>query len=249
MADVGGNADTFLEKLVAIRRDLHMHPELAFQEHRTAAMIAERLDALKLTVQTGVAKTGVVAVLEGGSPGPTVALRADMDALPLPDLKDVPYRSKVDGVCHACGHDAHVTMLLGAAELLAAQRSELPGTVKFIFQPAEEGPGGALPMIEEGRAGRCRRHFRYPRVPGISVGHRPRRTRQHVGRCRYVYYHHQGSERPRGPSPSESGRDGGGGRGHPQPASDRQQGGRSPCLRCVGHRDDSGRVEGKRRLR
>lgn len=150
MADVGGNADTFLQKLVAIRRDLHMHPELAFQEHRTAAMIAERLNALNLKVQTGVAKTGVVAVLEGASPGPTVALRADMDALPLPDLKDVPYRSKVDGVCHACGHDAHVTMLLGAAELLAAQRSALPGTVKFIFQPAEEGPGGALPMIEEG---------------------------------------------------------------------------------------------------
>lgn len=150
MTNAGTSADAFLEKLIAIRRDLHMHPELAFQEHRTAGIIAEHLNALGLKVQTGVAKTGVVAILEGGSPGPTVALRADMDALPLPDLKDVPYKSKVDGVCHACGHDAHVTMLLGAAELLAAQRSELAGTVKFIFQPAEEGPGGALPMIEEG---------------------------------------------------------------------------------------------------
>jgi amidohydrolase len=138
------------DELVRIRRDLHAHPELAFQEVRTAGLVASWLSRLGLEVRTGVAKTGVVGDLFGGSSGPTVALRADMDALPMQDEKDVDYKSKVNGCMHACGHDAHTAMMLGAAVVLAEMREELPGHVRFLFQPAEEGPGGALPMIEEG---------------------------------------------------------------------------------------------------
>lgn len=170
MPDRGFDEGAFREKLVAIRRDLHMHPELAFQEHRTSGLVAEQLEALSLKVQRGIAGTGVVAVLEGESPGPTVALRADMDALPLPDLKDVPYKSRIDGLCHACGHDAHVTMLLGAAELLARERASLKGRVKFIFQPAEEGPGGAAPMIEEGVLDGVDAIFGMHVFPGLAAG-------------------------------------------------------------------------------
>jgi amidohydrolase len=150
-------------KVVAWRRDIHAHPELSNRETRTADLVAQHLRALGLEVRTGVAKTGVVAVLRGGKPGPVVALRADMDALPVTEEVDLPFASKVRstyngqevGVMHACGHDAHVAMLMGAAEVLAGMRRDLPGTVKFIFQPAEEGAptgerGGAEVMIEEG---------------------------------------------------------------------------------------------------
>lgn len=150
-------------KVVAWRRDIHEHPELSNRETRTAALIAQHLRALGLEVRTGVAKTGVVGVLRGGRPGPVVALRADMDGLPVTEEVDLPFASKVRttfngqevGVMHACGHDAHVAMLLGAAEVLAGMRRDLPGTVTFIFQPAEEGApagerGGAELMIEEG---------------------------------------------------------------------------------------------------
>ena len=150
-------------KVVAWRRDIHEHPELGNEETRTAALIAAELRRLGLTVQTGVARTGVVGILRGGKPGRVVALRADMDALPLTETTGLAFASTVKtvylgqavGVMHACGHDTHVAMLLGAAEVLSQVKAELPGTVKFIFQPAEEGSvpgtvGGAKLMVQEG---------------------------------------------------------------------------------------------------
>jgi len=141
-------------ELVATRRDLHAHPELGFQERRTAALVAERLAGLGYQVTTGVGKTGVVGVLRGTGAGPepgrTVLLRADMDALPILEANDVPYRSTAPGVMHACGHDAHVAIGLAVARRLAADRGAWRGTVKFAFQPAEEGGNGALAMIEDG---------------------------------------------------------------------------------------------------
>jgi amidohydrolase len=143
--------DELLPGVIADRRYLHQHPELGFQEHETSKFIAERLRALGIDeVQTGVGRTGVVGILRGGKPGKVVALRADMDALPVVEENDVEYKSLNEGVMHACGHDAHVSMLLGVARVLAARRDEIPGTVKFIFQPAEEGLGGAKAMIEAG---------------------------------------------------------------------------------------------------
>ena len=136
--------------LVEIRQDLHRHPELGFEEVRTARVIATILTELGLTVETGIARTGVVGLLEGEQPGPVIALRADMDALTIEEKNQVPYASQEKGKMHACGHDAHVTILLGTAMVLSRLKDRLPGTVKFIFQPAEEGPGGAKPMIEQG---------------------------------------------------------------------------------------------------
>jgi amidohydrolase len=138
--------------LVEQRRDFHMHPELQFQEVRTSRVVAERLRKLGLAdIKTGVAQTGVTALIQGGKPGPVVALRADMDALPIDESNyKVPYQSKNPGVKHACGHDAHTTMLLGVAEVLQSLRADLPGTVKLVFQPAEEGGGGAEKMIADG---------------------------------------------------------------------------------------------------
>jgi amidohydrolase len=150
-------------RVVEWRRDIHQHPELGNREFRTAGIVAEHLRALGLEVRTEVAHTGVVGILRGGRPGPVVALRADMDALPVTEQTDLPFASRVRavwdgqevGVMHACGHDAHTAMLMGAAEVLAGLRAELPGTVLFVFQPAEEGAppgerGGALLMLEEG---------------------------------------------------------------------------------------------------
>ena len=138
-----------------VRRDIHMHPELGFRETRTAALVAERLKALGYDVRTGVGVTGVVGVLKGGKPGPVVGIRADMDALPIPELIDVPYKSTVPNVKHACGHDAHTAVGLGVAEIFSRMRAELPGTIKMFFQPAEEGDPdggrtGALRMIDDG---------------------------------------------------------------------------------------------------
>lgn len=145
------DAEALRDELVAVRRDLHMHPELGFQEFRTAKIVAEKLGALGYEVQTGVGKTGVVGLLQGGLPGErTVLLRFDMDALPIQDEKDVPYRSQTPGVMHACGHDAHVAIGVGVATLLARHREAIPGTVKLMFQPAEEGLGGAIAMINDG---------------------------------------------------------------------------------------------------
>lgn len=149
-------AAALLPKLVEIRRDLHMHPELSNREERTSGIVAAKLRAMPgIEVRTGIARNGVVGVLKGGKPGPVVALRADMDALPIDEMNDVPYKSQNPGVKHACGHDAHTAMLLGAAELLSGMRANLTGTVVFVFQPAEEGApegeaGGARLMIKDG---------------------------------------------------------------------------------------------------
>jgi len=138
------------DKIISTRRDIHQHPELAFNEHRTAKLVAERLKSLGIDVQIGIGKTGVVGTLKGKSSGKTIALRADMDALPMQETSDLSYKSQNDGVMHACGHDGHTAMLLGAAEALSQKKNKLKGTVKFIFQPAEEGQGGARYMIEDG---------------------------------------------------------------------------------------------------
>ncbi len=127
-----------------------MHPELAFEEHRTAAIVAQRLQALGFEIHTGIAGTGVVGVMRGTLPGRTIMLRADMDALPILEENEHEYRSRVEGKMHACGHDGHVAMLLGAAQLIADGRDHLPGAVCLLFQPAEEGYGGARVMVEEG---------------------------------------------------------------------------------------------------
>ena len=151
------------QSVIACRRDIHEHPELGNREVRTAKIVADKLRSLGIDVQEKVAHTGVIGLLRGGKPGRVVALRADMDALPVTEQVDLPFASKVRttyngqevGVMHACGHDAHVAILLGVAEVLAGMRNELPGTVKFLFQPAEEGApqgeeGGAKLMVEQG---------------------------------------------------------------------------------------------------
>jgi amidohydrolase len=162
-AQVDQRATALLSKIIEWRRYLHQHPELSNREYKTAEMVAGHLKALGLEVQTGIAKTGVVGILRGGKPGPVVALRADMDALPVPERVNVPFKSTVTAdylgqtvpVMHACGHDSHVAMLMGTAEVLAGMKKDVPGTVKFFFQPAEEGPpgdeeGGAPLMVKEG---------------------------------------------------------------------------------------------------
>ncbi|MEO8651692.1 MAG: amidohydrolase, partial [Hyphomicrobiaceae bacterium] len=133
--------------LTAWRRDIHAHPELGFDEHRTSDFVAKKLGEFGVTVHRNVGKTGVVGVLQTGN-GPTIGLRCDMDALPIDEIVDVPYKSTKPGVMHACGHDGHTTMLLGAARYLAETKN-FDGTVYFIFQPAEEGIGGALAMLED----------------------------------------------------------------------------------------------------
>jgi len=138
------------EQLVEWRRGLHQKPELGFKEQLTAAFISQKLQEWGIPHRTGLAETGIVAVIQGGLPGPVLGIRADMDALPIQEANDVPYRSQHDGRMHACGHDGHVAIALGTAYYLAQHQAQLAGSVKFIFQPAEEGPGGAKPMIEAG---------------------------------------------------------------------------------------------------
>jgi amidohydrolase len=142
-------APEIIEHTVAIRRDIHRHPELGFEEERTAEIVERELRSLGIEHRR-VAKTGVVGIVRGARPGKVVALRADMDALPITERSGEPFSSSVAGKMHACGHDAHTAMLLAAARVLQAQWETLAGTVVLIFQPAEEGPGGALPMIEAG---------------------------------------------------------------------------------------------------
>lgn len=162
-AEIDRRAQQIANKVVAWRRDIHEHPELGNRETRTAKIVADHLRGLGIEVRAGVAHTGVVGVLRGGKPGKVVALRADMDALPVTEQVNVPFASKVKttyngqevGVMHACGHDNHVAILMGVAEIFAGMKDQLPGTVKFIFQPAEEGApsgeeGGAALMIKEG---------------------------------------------------------------------------------------------------
>ena len=162
-ATITQKATSLESKVITWRRDFHQNPELGNREFKTAEKIAAHLRSLGIEVQTGVAKTGVVGILKGGKPGPVVALRADIDALPIKERVNIPFASKAMGeykgeivpVMHACGHDTHTAILMGTAEILASIKSELKGTVKFIFQPAEEGPpegeeGGAKLMVKEG---------------------------------------------------------------------------------------------------
>lgn len=140
------------DEIISIRRQIHQNPELAYHEFSTAELVASKLKSLGIETRTGVGGTGVLGILSGKGGGRVVALRADMDALPIEEKSDVEFKSKVKGVMHACGHDTHVAMLIGAAMLLSKHKGDLDGTVKFIFQPAEEhgGRGGAKPMIEDG---------------------------------------------------------------------------------------------------
>ena len=158
-AEAAALIDAAEPKVITWRRHIHQNAELSFQEVKTSAYIAEALRAMPgFEIQTGIAKTGIKAVLRGGKPGPVIALRADMDALPVEERNDFPFRStaraewqgKDTGVMHACGHDAHVAMLLGATEVLSKIWADLPGTVVFLFQPAEEGGGGAFEMVKAG---------------------------------------------------------------------------------------------------
>jgi len=162
-AAINAAADKIEPRTIAWRRDLHEHPELGNREFRTAKIVADHLRSLGLEVKEGVGKTGVIGILKGAKPGPVIALRADMDGLPLVERTNVPFASKVKttyngqevGAMHACGHDAHVAILMSVAEILSGLKKELKGTVKFVFQPAEEGPpageeGGAPLMIREG---------------------------------------------------------------------------------------------------
>ena len=159
------------EEMTAWRRDIHAHPELGFQEQRTAQIVASRLEAFGMEVHRGVGRTGVVGVLRGGSSKKSVGLRADMDALPIQEANSFEYKSKIKGQMHACGHDGHTTMLLGAAKYLAETRN-FDGTVNFIFQPAEEGIGGAKAMVEDGLFKRfpCDAIFGMHNRPGMPLG-------------------------------------------------------------------------------
>jgi amidohydrolase len=143
-------AESRYEEMVRQRRDFHRHPELGFQETRTAGIVAERLTNLGLEVRRGVGQTGIVGLLEGKRPGPTVLLRFDMDALPVTELAESDYASQNPGVMHACGHDGHTAMGLALADIMAGYQSEMAGRLKFLFQPAEEGLGGALAVIADG---------------------------------------------------------------------------------------------------
>lgn len=138
------------DELVELRRDFHKHPELAFEEVRTAKVVTDYLTALGLEPRTGIAKTGVVADIIGGLPGPTLLLRADMDALPIKEETELPFASAVEGKMHACGHDGHTAILLVTTKMLVQRKEQIRGTIRVLFQPAEEGPGGAAPMIAEG---------------------------------------------------------------------------------------------------
>ncbi|MBI3097509.1 MAG: amidohydrolase [Planctomycetes bacterium] len=147
---IGPAVEAHEDELRSIRRTIHAHPEIAFTEKATGALVAKRLKRAGLKVKTGVAKTGVVGLLRGAHPGPTILVRADMDCLPLQEENRKPYVSKRANLMHACGHDGHVAMATVTAEILSRQRGDLHGNIKFVFQPAEESPGGARPMIEEG---------------------------------------------------------------------------------------------------
>jgi amidohydrolase len=150
MTDFLSQAQELFKYTQSMRRDFHMHPELGFQEIRTAGIVARELQSIGLEVTTGVGKTGVVALIEGSRPGPTLLLRADMDALPIVEQTGTEYASQNNGVMHACGHDGHTAILLTVAKMLHSSRDRFPGTIKLVFQPAEEGQGGAESMIADG---------------------------------------------------------------------------------------------------
>ena len=148
--EILADAKSILDDTIQLRRRIHRHPELGLSVPRTQAAVLEALDGLGLDIQTGQRTTSVIARLSGARPGPTILLRADMDALPMPEETGLPFASEVSGAMHACGHDAHTAMLVGAARLLARRRDSLAGSVLFMLQPGEEGYHGARVMIEEG---------------------------------------------------------------------------------------------------
>jgi hippurate hydrolase len=162
--------ESFGEKIVALRRDIHREPELGFDTQRTAEKVLAALDGLPLDMETGVAKNGIVATLEGEGDGPTVALRADMDALPILEDTGLPFASETEGTMHACGHDGHTSMLVGAAHALSGMRDRLGGTIKFVFQPAEEGGGGGKVMVDESVADGVSSIFALHLWPGLPFG-------------------------------------------------------------------------------
>jgi amidohydrolase len=168
--DIIDRARRYHDELTAFRRDIHAHPELGLEEHRTAEQVANKLTEWGIEVHRGIGKTGVVAVLRNGD-GPAIGLRADMDALAMDEQTNLPYSSRNPGRMHACGHDGHTTMLLGAAKYLADTKN-FQGTVNFIFQPGEEGAGGALAMLEDGLFERfpCQTIFGMHNRPGMPVG-------------------------------------------------------------------------------
>ena len=164
--------DSFGEDIVSLRRQIHREPELGFDTKKTAEKVLDALEGLPLEVETGLAKNGIVATLKGEGDGPTVALRADMDALPIQEETDLPFASEEDGKMHACGHDGHTSMLVGAVRALSQDhlRERLNGSVKFIFQPAEEGGGGGRVMVEEGVAESVSSIFALHLWPGLPFG-------------------------------------------------------------------------------
>ena len=170
MNDLLEAAGTVAGEVVALRRDLHAEPELGLDNPRTQALVLDALDGLPLEVRTGTGLTSVVADLVGATDGPTVLLRADTDALPMTEDTDLEFRSTIDGRAHACGHDAHTAMLVGAARVLAARRNELQGRVRFMFQPGEEGFAGARLMIDEGVLDNVDRAFALHVSPNQRVG-------------------------------------------------------------------------------
>jgi amidohydrolase len=175
---IGTIADRLTPQLVALRKQIHQHPELAFQEHETAKAVAAFLTRLKIPFRAGVGKTGIVAVLEGSSPGRTIGIRADMDALPIHEETGLAFASKIPGKMHACGHDVHTVIALGVAAVLSELRASLNGKVKFIFQPAEETLSGAAAMIAEGalddpKMDAILGYHNWPQVKAGTVGYHP----------------------------------------------------------------------------
>jgi amidohydrolase len=171
-------ADSRTQELVALRRQLHQHPELAFEEHETAKAVAGFLSRLGVKYKSGVGKTGIVALIEGAKPGPTIGIRADMDALPIHEETGLPFASKLPGKMHACGHDVHTVIALGVAAALTELRSELAGRVKLIFQPAEETLSGAQAMIADGvledpKMDMILGYHNWPQVQAGTVGYHP----------------------------------------------------------------------------
>src|SRR3712207_2590461 len=162
----------FGEDIVSLRRDIHREPELGFDTEKTAEKVLNAIEGLPLEVETDIAVNGIVATLEGDSEGPIVALRADMDALPIHEETSLPFASDIDGKMHACGHDGHTSMLVGAARTLSQDhlRERLGGTVKFVFQPAEEGYAGGRAMVEEGVAEGVGSIFALHLWPGLQFG-------------------------------------------------------------------------------
>ena len=194
IAEVRGYQD----ELTAIRRDIHAHPELAFAERRTSDLVAEKLAEFGCEIHRGLAGTGVVGTIRRGNSPAAIGLRADMDALPIQEMNEFAHRSANDGKMHACGHDGHTTMLLGAARYLAATRN-FEGAVHLIFQPAEEGGGGGRVMVEEGLFEKfpCDAVFALHNKPGIAVGQIAAKARAVAGRLRPLGHPHHRARDPR----------------------------------------------------